>query len=129
MLQGAGIMLSLLTNLWNPQSSPKAMLGRSRSAKWPKVRREHLKKEPKCVCCGRPKRLDVHHLQPYHLFPDRELDPKNLITLCGDGWPGCHLMLGHSGDWSEYVHPVDVLSLIEVYRELIKEVVESRAKQ
>ena len=43
---------------------------------------------------------EVHHIKPVGLYPALELDPKNLITLCGN--PRCHLDKGHLGNWRSY---------------------------
>ena len=64
----------------------------TRSPKWSQVRKEHLKNNPKCIACGRDSKLEVHHINPVHLYPEMELDPANLVTLCGDP---CHLLFGH----------------------------------
>ncbi len=63
-----------------------------RSGSWARVRLEHLEREPACIACGRRKDLVVHHIEPYHLRPELELDPQNLATLCGDP---CHIVHGH----------------------------------
>lgn len=68
-----------------------------RSGSWARVRREHLEREPACAACGRDDDLEVHHVQPYHDHPERELDPENLITLCADP---CHLVHGHLMAWT-----------------------------
>ncbi|NBX82458.1 HNH endonuclease [bacterium] len=68
------------------------LFGAGRSGKWPRVRREHLEREPTCVACGRSRDLEVHHIVPFHDRPELELDPENLITLCADP---CHLVFGH----------------------------------
>lgn len=70
-----------------------------RSPKWRKVRAEHIKKNPKCAACGRKDNLEVHHIVPYHIDPDKELDPENLITLCGKY---CHFVFGHLMDWKSW---------------------------
>jgi hypothetical protein len=67
-----------------------------RSGAWPRVRREHLEREPCCIACGRSKTLEVHHVVPYHEDPGLELDPGNLVTLCADP---CHLVHGHLLNW------------------------------
>lgn len=73
----------------------------SRSAKWPKIRKQHLKKFPYCANCGKKKiMMQVHHIKPFHLYPQLELDPDNLLTLCGD--KRCHLDKGHLGYWKSY---------------------------
>lgn len=76
---------------------------RPRSPEWPRVRAEHLAVEPKCRWCGGTASLAVHHIAPFHLFPQRELDPTNLITLCETSGKGCHFERGHLGvSWSDY---------------------------
>jgi len=51
--------------------------------------------------CGGKEKLEVHHLQPFHIKPDLELDPNNLITLCESKNHGinCHLFIGHLGNY------------------------------
>lgn len=71
----------------------------TRSSKWPKVRKQHLAENPVCSACGRSKNLEVHHIEPVHLNPDRELDPTNLITLCSDP---CHIVFGHFMDYKSW---------------------------
>lgn len=73
----------------------------ARSPKWDGVRRKHLLAQPSCQACGNTKNLSVHHIEPFHLRPDRELDFSNLLTLCEDG-PNCHLTFGHLRDWKQY---------------------------
>jgi 5-methylcytosine-specific restriction endonuclease McrA len=70
-----------------------------RSPKWQNVRKEHIKNNPYCISCGRDKRLEVHHIKPVHLFPELELDPGNLVTLCADP---CHLLFGHLMNFKSY---------------------------
>ena len=74
---------------------------RRRSPKWVEVRREHVQKFPFCAACGDRERLQVHHVEPYHLRPDLELDRSNLLTLCM-GPSECHLRLGHGDDFDAY---------------------------
>lgn len=64
----------------------------TRSPKWSSVRKQHLEINNVCAACGRNKKLEVHHIEPVHLNPERELDPSNLITLCDDP---CHFIFGH----------------------------------
>ena len=68
---------------------------------WPKVRAEHLRTHPECAACGQKDMLQVHHIVPFHFDASKELDPKNLITLCVDGvgHTDCHLMFGHGGNF------------------------------
>lgn len=72
-----------------------------RSPWWPTARRLHLIRFPTCAACGNRKSVEVHHLKPFHDFPEFELDPENFLTLCEDGPGGmnCHLVIGHAGNW------------------------------
>jgi 5-methylcytosine-specific restriction endonuclease McrA len=70
--------------------------GAPRSGQWPRVRREHLSRQPECQACGRTKEMEVHHIRPFHDNPALELDPQNLITLCADP---CHIVHGHLMSW------------------------------
>src|SRR5258708_4754189 len=57
--------------------------GKKRSSEWPRVEKEHRLHEPACVACGyQGPGIQVHHVRPFHLHPNLELDPRNLITLC-----------------------------------------------
>jgi 5-methylcytosine-specific restriction endonuclease McrA len=77
--------------------------GRARSPEWPRVAHEHLSHEPACAVCGhRGRGLQVHHIKPFHLYPELELDPKNLITLCEIKGRTHHLLIGHLDDWESY---------------------------
>jgi 5-methylcytosine-specific restriction endonuclease McrA len=77
--------------------------GVERSPEWPRVEREHLMREPTCAACGhRGPGLQVHHIKPFHLHPNLELDPNNLITLCEVKGRDHHLLLGHLDEWESY---------------------------
>ncbi len=86
-----------------------------RSARWPVVRAEWLRDHPVCAACGGSEHLNVHHIQPYHLFPERELDLHNLVTLCERPTWNCHLIVGHCGNWRDYRR--DVLESAGVVRD------------
>ncbi len=73
-----------------------------RSSKWPKLEKEFLIKNPKCAACGSTKRLNVHHIIPFHLDKERELDINNLITLCMSK-NECHLRLAHGSLFRAWV--------------------------
>jgi hypothetical protein len=87
----------------------KVPAGVERSPHWAKVRREFLKQNPTCAVCGDTKNLNVHHKKPFHLHPELELDPNNLITLCETRSYGvyCHLLFGHLGNFKNYNPNVD----------------------
>jgi len=73
-----------------------------RSPKWPEARAAFLFAHPTCAACGAKAALNVHHLKPYHLFPELELDPTNFLTLCESPSHNCHLMFGHTLNWTLY---------------------------
>ena len=83
--------------------------GPQRSPKWAAVRSEHLKKNPKCAVCEGTKQLNVHHIKPFHLHPELELETSNLITLCESASYGiiCHILIGHLGDYKN-INPKSV---------------------
>lgn len=70
-----------------------------RSVQWNKVRKAYLKNNSVCAVCGGKEGLQVHHIKPVHLYPELELDPKNLITLCTNKKFNCHLKIGHGGNF------------------------------
>lgn len=81
----------------------KAPGGARRASQWPKVRAAHLNKNPTCAVCGGTKKLEVHHIKPFHLYPGLELEESNLETLCESGRGGlnCHLQFGHGGNFKK----------------------------
>lgn len=81
----------------------KASLGHKRSNKWPTVRKNHLKDNPTCAVCGGTEKIEVHHIKPFHEYPELELDPDNLISLCESKSFGivCHLFAGHLGSYKK----------------------------
>jgi 5-methylcytosine-specific restriction protein A len=82
----------------------KHPLGAARSGHWPTVRKQHLALHPVCEVCGGAVKLEVHHIRPFHLHPDLELDPANLVTLCeaNKGGANCHLLFGHLGNFKSF---------------------------
>jgi 5-methylcytosine-specific restriction protein A len=79
-----------------------------RSGRWPTVRKRHLEDFPACAACGVRAPVSVHHVIPFHVDPDRELDPSNLITLCETVGRSCHFVHGHGLDWRAYMIHVKV---------------------
>jgi hypothetical protein len=49
---------------------------------------------PACEACGTTAELNVHHIKPFHIYPELELDHTNLITLCRVH----HFTIGHDSD-------------------------------
>ena len=76
--------------------------GRPRSPLWRAARRAHLLREPVCQACGSITSLQVHHVEPFWVAPERELDPTNLITLCEGDVRSCHFTLAHLYDWKRW---------------------------
>lgn len=65
---------------------------------WAVVARDHVEAHPYCGCCRVTRDLQVHHVIPFHVRPDLELDHLNLLVLCRR----CHLFVGHLGDWRSW---------------------------
>lgn len=82
----------------------------NRSPHWPKVRKNHLVQYPSCAACGSKKDLEVHHIEPFNVNPDRELDSSNLITLCSRY---CHFSIGHLMDYNSW--NINVIEDARVY--------------
>lgn len=82
----------------------KHPISSARSSHWPTVRKQHLAMHPVCAVCGGSEKLEVHHIRPFHLHPDLELNPDNLITLCESlkGGVNCHLLFGHLGNFKSF---------------------------
>lgn len=74
-----------------------------RSSLWSGVRSSFMKTEGNdcCAVCGKKgilANLQVHHKVPFSVDPSRELDMKNLITLCD----AHHLLFGHLGNFQSW---------------------------
>ena len=72
------------------------------SPKWPRVRKKWLQEHPNCAICGTNISLNVHHIKPFHLFPELELDPNNFITLCEGKVHTCHYVYAHMYNWEMF---------------------------
>jgi predicted TIM-barrel fold metal-dependent hydrolase len=101
--------------------SDKVPSGSKRSNHWPIARKQHLKNNPDCAVCGGNTKIEVHHIRPFHLHPDLELDPNNLITLCENGKDGvnCHLLFGHLGNFKSF--NVNVISQSAEWKKQIED--------
>jgi 5-methylcytosine-specific restriction protein A len=93
---------------------PQPDLGK-RSPHWEAVRAAFLAGKT-CAACGRSDQLQAHHKKPFHLHPELELDPGNLIPLC-EGTRNCHYVCGHAYHWHGYNPAVDVDA--DVFLELL----------
>jgi 5-methylcytosine-specific restriction protein A len=76
-------------------------LAPQRSPHWKAVEKAFLAGKT-CAACDGKKNLQAHHEQPFHLFPERECDPANLIALCMAPGRWCHLRFGHGFDWKAF---------------------------
>lgn len=72
----------------------------NRSPQWPGVERKFRKTQSTCAACGCTTRIQVHHVKPFHMHPELELDPSNLISLCM-GPNECHLKIGHGDNFKD----------------------------
>lgn len=80
-----------------------------RSPKWHTVEKRCVARDGgRCKWCGSTVKPQGHHKKPYHLNPEDELDPNNVITLCMDPINECHLRQGHRsnehpyGNWKDF---------------------------
>jgi len=92
----------------------KTKSGKMRSSHWREVRAAHLENFPTCALCGGTRKIEVHHVKPFHLHPELELEEANLITLCesGHGGVNCHLAFGHLGSFQR-INPQVRLDCLE----------------
>lgn len=80
-----------------------------RSSKWGALRKNMIA-DKMCAACMKPDNLELHHITPFRLRPDLELNPINLIVLCKH----CHFTLGHFNNWDRY-NP-DIVGDAQIYR-------------
>lgn len=80
---------------------------KNRSPRWDEVRDDFLARVGRCAACGSKKKLQVHHILPFRLHPELELEESNLIVLCMDE-NECHLKIGHGGSFRSYNPGVEV---------------------
>ena len=79
--------------------------GKVRSSKWNKLRDDFLKGKV-CIVCGRKDNLIAHHVKPFNLFPELELEISNLLPICERPTVlNCHLIFAHLGDFRNHFNP------------------------
>lgn len=112
-------MIRLIKSLLAGGDERAKTAGVRRSSRWPAVRKAHLAANPACAACGVREALEVHHCLPFHLHPELELDPANLLTLCESKSHNCHLLFGHCLGWSRYNPTVrgDAARCLEMIRD------------
>lgn len=93
-------MLNFITDALHKMQG-KVPKRKKRSGSWRRIRKEHLKRQPRCQCCEGKKKLEVHHIVPFHVDPSLELVASNLMTLCEAKRYGltCHQLMGHLGNY------------------------------
>ena len=107
-------MFQFIVNYFRRNKDMEVMcLSVPRSPKWETVRKNFVKKHPKCEVCGTDQKLNVHHIKPFHLDKSLELEPSNLITLCIDH----HFLFGHLCDWRAINE--NVVSDVEMWKQKI----------
>jgi hypothetical protein len=102
---------TLITFIWNLLSSKKMVkfniteaitILSIRSGSWRSIRNNFLEENPCCKVCGKKENLTVHHIIPFHVDENKELDPANLITLCQNKTMNCHFIFGHLLNWTKF---------------------------
>ncbi len=93
-------ILALIAKGISRGTGSRPIYGAARSGKWPALRKKYLALHPTCAACGCKEQVEPHHIRPFHLHPDRELDAENLNSLCEKH--GCHLAFGHNYDWHAF---------------------------
>jgi len=69
-----------------------------RSSGWPPVEKEVLAEHQECLACKAPSEVG-HHIIPFHVAPERELDKSNIAALCHE----CHYYMAHfKGRWASW---------------------------
>lgn len=81
-----------------------------RSSKWPTFRKKYLAahkaKGGGCEACGAKVGLQLHHVEPFHTDPSKELDPTNMLVACMYvGGLECHEKIAHSEKGFKWVNP------------------------
>ena len=69
--------------------------GQPRFPKWDAWLKAFLRGKS-CIVCGQRDGLTGHHVIPFHLRPDLELDQANVVPICSDR---CHIVFGHFNDY------------------------------
>ena len=100
-------MISKIKEIKEVLLDGKREWSQKRSKDWPNIREAHLKENPTCAVCGSKESVEVHHIKPFHIAPELELEKSNLISLCESKKYGvnCHLFFGHLGNYkTENLH-------------------------
>ena len=85
------------------------VLGRSDPAPVRRAMEAHRRAHPFCFACGSSP-VDIHHIIPVSVDPDKAADPVNLMSLC----PNCHIAHGHAGDASCHRYVPNIQGLMRL---------------
>lgn len=81
----------------------------------------------RCVYCGSTNRLETHHILPKSLFPEKENDVENGVTLCHK----CHYTIHHANYSNDRKHNAIFKKFScepELLKKYISDYVEQRKK-
>lgn len=95
------------------------MFSKPRDKRWAKESKQYLADNPHCVVCGTSDYCVVHHLKPFHLFPELEMCPMYWRTVCETPSHNDHFAVGHLFNWTNYNESFDDLS--KRFRDLLRE--------
>ena len=102
-------------------------LAEKRSPKWHTLEKHFLESHSVCEVCGGSVNLNVHHIVPFHIDPELELDTTNLITVCM-GKLECHLRIAHANNF-RLTNPNIVSDAAEIRSDISKfDIIAARAK-
>jgi len=65
-----------------------------------------------CRFCGRSDDIQIHHIEPVSVAPERAGEESNFLLLCQKD----HFRIGHAGNWKDYVKNVDDICRIRDLR-------------
>ena len=124
--------LNVLHNWFREEAKRGSMVGhvagvvlgeKERSPLWSALEKEVKRDHPSCASCASKVGLNVHHIKPFHLHPELELETDNLIVLCMDV-NECHLLIGHGDNFKAYnADVVQDAAMLLAHPELRAEVV------
>jgi hypothetical protein len=80
-----------------PEMLSEPVYDQPRSSEWERVRDAFVRAHPNCLACGSTV-VEVHHIRPFHLFPELELVTSNFMSLCRVH----HYTFGHFMDWQAW---------------------------
>ena len=111
-------LLDLLKELFGlGQYSFDRTLGAMRASQWPKVRKEHLAKNPLCIVCNKKGTLlspnEAHHIVLFSQDPSMELLSTNIATVCRRH----HLEWAHLGNFKSW--DKDIVENARIFRERV----------